>query len=779
LGADLRVVVRSHEGKPLPAARVEVFGRAFYFAGVVGADGSLSIPTPAPGTYRVRVAAEGFYESTREMEPPAEIEFVLAPYTQQAERIEVRAETDPALSVPVAGVAATPQRPATLRDALPLIPGVTRTVEGKLVISDAAEHRSTMLVNSLDATDPATGKFGATIPLDAVAAFQVEKNPFLAEYGRFTTGVVTVETRRAGEQWSWVLNDPTPELRLRSGRLRGIRGFTPRLSAGGPLGPARAGLWQSLEYVFKETPVLTQPFPRNETRRQSWNSLTQLDWTVAGRHTVSATVHLAPERLDYLTLNFYNPQSATPSFRGRERMLAAGHGMPLRGGWLENAFSFGDVRALTRPQGDEGLWMFPNRHEGHYPFRHRRRAQRRQGRTSYAAAPRWGHQFKTGLWIQGSAMEGFWEGWRLRIHDLDGRHLREIRFFNRPGFAQKDRETSWYLQDAWSVTRRLRLDLGIRMDDQRAARQLRWGPRLSAAWSPWADRRAVVRAGYGWFFDRVPLNVLGFESFPEAWEQQLRRNVLERGRLSPRARVWSAQWDQQPAAWLQFRVRCTENRASRLIVLRPEAERLRLAPEGASFSRQLETIARLHFGPERDLFASYVYSRTRAHLNDFAELLGDIAAPLVRPDAWAAPPGNIPHRFLLWGAWRLTPLLQTAAATRLWPPSLASLQPGRGWRLFPVAEYRNGFPFSALDATQNYAEPPNRHRFPDFFSLDFRLAKDLPAGGRRVARVSFSVFNLTNHFNPDSVRWNVADPQFGEFLGRRPRRYRLDFDIYF
>ena len=763
----------------MPAARVEVLGRAFHFAGSVGSDGSLSIVTPAPGTYRVRVVAEGYYEATREVDPPAEVEFILAPYTEQTQRIEVRADADPAAAVPVASVAGTPQRPATLRDALPLIPGVARTVEGKLVISDAAEHRSTMLVNALDATDPATGKFGATIPLDAVAAFQVEKNPFLAEYGRFTTGVVTVETRRAGQQWSWVLNDPTPELRLRSGRLRGIRGFTPRLSAGGPLGRSPAGLWQSLEYVFKETPVLTQPFPRNETRRQSWNSLTQLDWTIAGKHAVSATLHLAPERLDYLTLNFYNPQAATPSFRGRERMLAVTHGVAPKGGWLENAFAYRDVHALTRPQGDEGLRMFPNRNEGHYPFRHRRQAERWQGRTSYSAAPWRGHQLKAGLWMQRSVMEGFWEGARLTIHDLDGRRLREIRFVNRPGFSQRDRETSWYLQDAWTVTRRLRLDLGLRMDDQRAAQQLRWGPRLSAAWSPWAERRAAVRAGYGWFFDRVPLSVFGFESYPEASEQQLRRNVLERRRLSPHARVWSVQWDQQHAAWLQVRLRYSENRASRLIVLRPEPERLRLTPEGASLSRQLETIARLHFGPERDLYASYVYSRTRAHLNDFAEFLGDVSAPLVRPDAWAAPPGNIPHRFLLWGALRLTPLLQTPARTRLWPPSRASLQPGRGWRLFPVVEYRNGFPFSALDAAQNYAEPPNRRRFPNFFSLDFRVAKDFPAGGRRVARVSFSVFNLTNHFNPDSVRWNVADPQFGEFLGRRPRRHRLDFDIYF
>lgn len=772
-------MVRDPERRPLAGARVEVSARAFQFAGRTDDQGELAIRTPAPGTYRIRAGAEGYWEATREVEVPAHVEFVLAPATERVERIEVRAVLDPAMQPPAASAAATPGRPATLREALPLIPGVARTVEGKLVISEAAEHRSTMLVNSLDATDPATGKFGATVPLDAVAAFQVQRNPFLAEYGRFTTGVVTVETRRAGEQWSWVLNDPTPELRMRSGRLRGIRGFTPRVSAGGPLGGIPAGLWQSVEYVFKETPVLTQPFPRNEIRRQAWNWLTQLDATVGGRHVLSGTLHAAPERLDYLLMNFYNPQEATPSFRGGEWMLAVAHGVALGGGWLESAVSRGAVRGLTRPQGGEGLRLFPNRHEGHYPFRHERDAERWQARTRYLAAPWRGHQLRVGGWLLRSAMEGVWQATQAGILDNEGRVLRQIRWWNRPGFALKDWETSWFVQDSWATTRRLNLEAGIRMDAQRAAREVRWAPRFSAGWSPRRDGGMVARAGYGWFYDRVPLNVFGFESYPESFEGELRRNVLDRSRLSPQARVWSLQWDHRLSSRLQYRTRFIASRASRLIVLRPQPGLLRLAAEGKSLSRHLEWIGLLRFGPERELFASYVHSRTRAHLNDFSEFLGDTSAVLVRPDAYAVPPGQLPHRFLLWGAWRLTPVLRATRDSGLWPPSLAAMQPDRGWRLFPVIEYRNGFPFSALNAAQEYAEPPNRRRFPNFFSLDLRLAKDVPAGGRRVARFSFSVFNLTNHFNPDSVRWNTADPQFGEFLGHRRRRYRVDFDIFF
>jgi hypothetical protein len=66
----------------------------------------------------------------------------------------------------------------------------------------------------------------------------------------------------------------------------------------------------------------------------------------------------------------------------------------------------------------------------------------------------------------------------------------------------------------------------------------------------------------------------------------------------------------------------------------------------------------------------------------------------------------------------------------------------------------------------------------EFFSFDWRVAKDIAARGHKV-RLSFSMFNSTDHGNYDAVRLNVADPRFGEVLGRRNRRFRLDFDWLF
>jgi hypothetical protein len=86
---------------------------------------------------------------------------------------------------------------------------------------------------------------------------------------------------------------------------------------------------------------------------------------------------------------------------------------------------------------------------------------------------------------------------------------------------------------------------------------------------------------------------------------------------------------------------------------------------------------------------------------------------------------------------------------------------------------------------------PNTARFPKFFSLDARFIREFRINEavetilkRKLSdptsvRVSFSVYNLTNHFNPPSVHNNIADPAFGLFFGQNRRRMRVDFDLIF
>ena len=72
-----------------------------------------------------------------------------------------------------------------------------------------------------------------------------------------------------------------------------------------------------------------------------------------------------------------------------------------------------------------------------------------------------------------------------------------------------------------------------------------------------------------------------------------------------------------------------------------------------------------------------------------------------------------------------------------------------------------------------------QYRFPRYFSLDLRVSKDFQITRKHAIRLSTSLLNLTNHFNPLEVHSNVADPQYGTFFGNYPRRALFDFDFLY
>jgi hypothetical protein len=317
------------------------------------------------------------------------------------------------------------------------------------------------------------------------------------------------------------------------------------------------------------------------------------------------------------------------------------------------------------------------------------------------------------------------------------------------------------------------IDTGLRMDWQRLTGLTRLAPRIALVWTPLGENGPAIRGGHGWFYDRVPLSIYSFDAYPRQVIDGVRfDNFTETaslpkplvfgsqrpGNFSPRSRTWRAQIDQQANSFLRLRAVWLQSDSSGLMTLSPEVGALSLGGRGRSHLRQFESLARLSWKPDQELFFSYIHSRARGNLNEFTEFLGDFPHPLVRPDVVTEAADNLPNRFLTWGVVPLKYSLLVA----------------------PVVEYRSGFPYIAVDEAQNYFGVPNTRRFPRFFSLDLRVARDMQVefrGRRHRVRISFSAFNLTNHWNPTAVRLNSADPQFGEFLARRPRRFQLDFDF--
>ena len=79
---------------------------------------------------------------------------------------------------------------------LPLMPGVVRGADGRLRIKGGLPTQGALQVSSASLIDPSTGDFDLELPGQSVESVEVLSNPFAAEYGRFSTSITQVRTRR-------------------------------------------------------------------------------------------------------------------------------------------------------------------------------------------------------------------------------------------------------------------------------------------------------------------------------------------------------------------------------------------------------------------------------------------------------------------------------------------------------------------------------------------------------------------------------------------------------
>ena len=173
----------------------------------------------------------------------------------------------------------------------------------------------------------------------------------------------------------------------------------------------------------------------------------------------------------------------------------------------------------------------------------------------------------------------------------------------------------------------------------------------------------------------------------------------------------------------------------------------------------MQATARFRFQEGRNIFLSYVRSQARGNLNDFNTYFGNQKHAVIRPDEYGRQPFDAPHRLLFWGDFAA-------------PFDMV---------LTPVVDWRSGFPFSIIDEKQDFVGPRNAGgRFPRLLSLDLLVMKALKIrfrGKEYKGRAGFTVFNITNHWNPRDVQNNIASPQFGTFFNSADRSVRLKFEF--
>lgn len=747
-------------------------------------EGQYDFPGLIAGEYIITVEFSGFkkYEKKLSVQIEATVEQDILlqplPVTESVTVIDDRTDasktetTTPSVITNVA-LSDAPLVDQKFQDALPLLPGVVRGPDGNLNIKGTRPSQSGILVSSLNVTDPVTGAPAIELPLEAVDTVQVHSNPYSSEFGKFTGAVTTIETRSGSNDLRYLFTGTLPRPRWRDGKLFGIGAATPRIAVGGPIKKDKLFFFQSVEYRFVRTnvPSLEDLNERQrDIKRESFDSFTRIDYVVNNNNRLTGSFSIFPQKIDYFNLNTFNLADTTANFHQRGWFLALNEQATFKSGaLLQSSFSvkqfdgdiFGNSAAIYE--------ITPDRNLGGWFNRQHRESRRYELLEVFNFAPYKAHSFKTGFNFSRTDFHGTDRSEPVRIRDNSGLRL-QIIVFDGDGVLKRDQnEFSTFVQDKWIVNSHLAFDLGLRYDRDSIGKNNNLAPRLGFVVTPTDSDRTLVRGGVGLFYDKIPLNIGSFEQYQsqhavtffdiQPIDFHLLQNTAPAHLENPYSLAWNLQVDHQLTDRLLLRLGYEDRNTRRDFVLQPTFNQLLLQNNGRSRYRELQAVARFRFQEGRNIFLSYVRSEARGNLNDFNTYFGNLKHPVIRPDEYGKQPFDVPNRLLFWGDFAV-------------PFNLV---------LSPVVDWHSGFPFSTVDGLQNFVGPRNEGgRFPNLLTFDLLVMKALKIrfrGKEYKGRAGFTIFNITNHWNPRDVQNNIASEQFGTFYNSPGRSVRLKFEF--
>jgi hypothetical protein len=810
---DLKGEVTSEQGTPIAGAVCTLTSRMLPQAGLsvtTGEKGAFDFPGLPRGTYTLTCAAVGYepiFESNLEITEaaPPFLEMTLPKEVVVREKVEVRGEatkvttgtTAPPSKLSSPQLAELPLVEQKFKAALPLVPGVIRTPNGRINIKGASENQGLLLVDSAEMVDPVTGSFSIEIPIDAVQSLQVYKSAYQAQYGRFSGGLTTVDTKAPSDRFRYELNDFVPTVRVKSGHVVGIADDEPRLYVTGPVVRDKLNFSEAIEYEIVKQPVRGLAWPKNEIKTQGFNSFSTFQYIISPHSLMSTHLDVFPLRRQFANINSLLPQPASSDYG--QKGFSAGttyRYMTESGAILTTLVQFTKFDSNAHGQGPLDMVITPTEIGGNYFNRWTRNSTEAEVSQVYQLAPKeyWGrHQLQLGASYMRRTYSGTSFSHPVRLVRTDGSLAEQIDFAGLANLGATDNETALFAQDHWVFDRHLAMDAGLRFSTQNIGEPAAFGPRFGMVYSPGQRGKTIFRGGVGVFYSRVPLLAGDFISNPRrtvsffdtqgaligtpvTYENayiQVKENgqqvVPSNHRLAstPFNLTWNFEADQEILPHVVVRASYLFSRTFNEFTIDPlnvagQPPSLLLSNTGGSRYHEFEATARYRPSERVDVNFSYVNSLARGDLNTLTAIYVPFEQPFIRPNRFGTLPSNIPNRFVTWGRFAL-PWQMTAS---------------------PLLDIHSGFPFSAVDVLQNYVGAPNSLRLPRFASLDLKMTKDFHfpivpwLSGHRL-RLSVTIYNVANHNNPRDVINNVTSSRFGELLGNQHRFYDVGFDIVY
>ena len=688
-----------------------------------------------------------------------------------------------------------PFRNDNFQNSIALTPGVVRDASGNDHLKGTRAGQSSYKVNGADVTDPVSGKVAFEIPLEAVATVQVEENPYSSEFGQFTGGVTSLQTKSGADKFKISAARFFPT--FRNVISTKIDSFRPRLTFSGPLIKNRLFFLQSFEYRLRNDLTTSLPKPTNNTTTEAFNAFSQLDWTINKSNTLKFNFAAFPSKIRNLGLDTFNPPETSPNYKQRGLLFSVSEQSVFKdASFLSSEVSYKTFDVDVFAKSAQPFTITPEVNLGGYFAETHRQTSRLQIREVYYTRPLkfiGSHSIKTGFELFDSQVTGVLNYSPISIRRLDESLAQRIDFERGLPLGYSYREIAAFAQDRWTVSPKITLDYGFRYDGDGLTSRNNFSPRIAILYSPSQTGRTVIRAGIGIFYDRT--SGVGGRTEEEGSDgiDIVSSNFLQipfkrvtdfaadgttiidgprvfapqiDGRLkTPQSLRWSIQVDQGITRALTMRFGYLRRTVKNDLLFEPFSDAantgsILLSSNGRSRYDEFQFVMTYNKPRFGQWNTAYVFSRSHGDLNTADAIYSDTPNTVLRPNEFAPLPFDSPHRFLAYG----------------------QLDFPHDIRVAPLFEMRSGFPYSKYDAALNYVGGRNQAgRFPFYLALDLQVTKGfmLPFFDKKKARIGVALFNLTNHFNPRDVQSNLASPNFGQFYNSLGLSVKAKFDIEF
>src|SRR5215472_1859666 len=493
------------------------------------ADGRYQFTDVRLGVYTIEANLEGFKpfsDSVTLKQAEVYVKNVSLELDKLVQNVEVRdkAETvsaqtpDPSATISSRQFTILPLAEQKFDAVLPLVPGVVRTKDGKLNLKGVPENQGMLLVDSAQTVDPVTGSFSIPVPLDAIQTLSVYKTPYSSEYGDFSGGLTTIETKPPSGSWHYGVMDFIPRVRGKAGHIVGISDDTPRLFFGGPLVKNKLNFSEAFTYDVRKIPVRGLAWPYNETKRQGFNTLTSFQAVLSPRHLLSVSVNGFSNRTQFADISALVPQTASSDEGQQGVSLGVADSYQFSSGaLLSTIFRYTRFDSNAHGQGPEEMLITPEGWGGNFFNAWTRTSNQFELSPIYRFPVKewWGrHELKVGADFTHRSYDGTSYSHPIQLLRQDGSLAERIDFQGGGRLKAQDSEVAEFVQDDWALNERLMLHLGGRLLSQSIGRSAAFEPRIGLVYSPGEDHKIIIRVGAGLFYDRVPLLAADFPDNP-------------------------------------------------------------------------------------------------------------------------------------------------------------------------------------------------------------------------------------------------------------------------